>query len=229
LNSTTYSYANQKYIFELQEMAALSEALAITEFNLHGGDNQSKRTMKKMAKPEWFDFRRKINQTKTLVSECTKIDQVSSNNVVSADLLLSSTNQLAVRYLPYLELMGMLKNTSSLAPLSEIADYSKKQSRNESGFDNSELVNDEQDKQFLDQLSKKRQWKQKSEKMKQAKDGFASRSEVEGKCAKIVEEEIEDSDLELNDDDIEDALDELDADDFSIDDEDLKEAVKPDE
>lgn len=223
LGRVDYCYANQKYIYELEEQAALSEGLAITEFNIHGGDRTSKREMKKMAKPEWFDFRRKINETKQLIAETTKLDQLTTQQFLSADLLLSTTQRLATEYFPHMKNMGMLRRVQFLNPVQELTTFSRHNfSRNSGGVDESELVNDEQDKEFLDELARRNRNKQKFKKKMNASDGLVVHEEVESKDKqKYAEEEIEDSDFEINEDDLKDALEELDDDDISLHDSDV--------
>lgn len=71
-----YSFANTKYYDEVQDQCSLSEALAVTEYNIYGGDSTDRKKMKKFVKPQWFDLKRKIRENKTVIFDTTRVDQI---------------------------------------------------------------------------------------------------------------------------------------------------------
>lgn len=226
LNRGSYSFANQKYTNELVEQAALTEGLAITEYNLHGGDINRGRNLKKMAKPEWFDFRRKIADTKTVINDAMKADQLLQKELFSVDFLTGTTRRIATEYLPYLKQMGVLYHKKFLQPLVEITEFSRSNYRNNGKqVDEAELDNDEKDQELLKELSKKKRQRERYLKKQETKDGLASYTELPVEETKFKEESIEDSDEDLSDHEIDKALEELSDGDISIDSADLQDAI----
>ena len=74
LNRNSYAYWNMQYMDELQQLATHIEWLAITEYNIHGGDIV-KRSKKTMAKPVYFESKRKQNENKQILYDSLKIEQ----------------------------------------------------------------------------------------------------------------------------------------------------------
>lgn len=73
-----YHYSNQQYMSETETLNSLVESMAITEFNMHGGDykesNKSSKqaTMMKMAPPQFYEFIRTKRQTMAMIREQSK-------------------------------------------------------------------------------------------------------------------------------------------------------------
>jgi hypothetical protein len=209
-----YSYANQKYFYEIQEQWALTEALAITEFNIHGykpkdPNDKKKGKLHTMGKPEWFDFRKKVAETKVCIYETTKLEQNSGAHILSEQLLLGTTRVIWQDYLPYLNSMGYIRQHPSLERLAELWKFSKYASnvfKNSNRVEESEICNEEKDKKFEEDLAAKKKKKEYKNKKQQFKDGKAWNNTEE---TKFQEEEIEDSSDEVNESDLQDVMNEL--------------------
>lgn len=209
-----YSNANEKYFYELKEQWALSEALAITEFNIHGYEpkdskNQKKGKLHTMAKPEWFDFKKKADETKLCIYETTKFEQNSGDWIISEQLLLGTTRVIWQDYLPYLNSMGYIRKHPSFERLSKLWEFSKSIPnvfKNSNRVEESEICNEEKDKEFEEKLANSKKQSNLKKRKQQFKDGKAWNKAEE---VKYQVEEIEDSSDEVNESDLEDVMNEL--------------------
>ena len=204
-----YSFANSKYYNEVQDQWSLTEALAITEYNIHGG-NQTKRTLKKMGKPEWFDFKRQLSDTRTLVSECTKLEQIRNGKIISTDLLLGSTPMIYKEYLPYLDKFGFIQKFKIFSPLKELTYIPTGKHRNFNNLiDETEPGVEEEEEKFKEALNQSKKERIKASKKKDKVDGFATARLNYDTKATIQEEEIENSsceELDIDDEDLKSLL-----------------------
>jgi hypothetical protein len=209
-----YSHANEKYFWELKEQWALSEALAITEFNIHGYEIKDPKDKKKgklhtMAKPEWFDFKKKADETKQWIYETTKFEQNSGDRIISEQLLLGTTRVIWKDYIPYLNSMGYIRKHPSFERLSKLSEFSKSIPnvfKNSNRVEESEICNEERDKEFEEKIANTKAQNKLKKIKHQFKDGKAWNVIEE---TKFQQEEIEDSSDEVNDSDLEDVLKEL--------------------
>lgn len=155
MNRSSYNFANQKYIDEIQEVACQTECLAVTEFNIHGyeennGTARAGRPLP-MAKPEWFDFRRKLNETKSLIFDTLKFDQSKEKTIFSEDIMIGSYKKAVTDYLPFFKQMGLFNKVKLLSPLKSLVEFGQGyNSYRKNEFDESELENDNQDQEFID-------------------------------------------------------------------------------
>lgn len=201
----TYSYSEQKAIYEIEENCAHVEALAITEYNMHGADNKGeKRKMKKFVKPVWFDKRREIIKGNQLIFDTAKVDQILSKNIISEFLLTSPQRQICTEYLPYLKKMGMFRKIEFMKPFEELTTFSRyggssyntEIGENE-GFEGIKAQN------YQDEVLQANMFANKMKKKKELGTAIASNAlmlpEVKNN---VVEEEIEDSSEEDKNDSI---------------------------
>jgi hypothetical protein len=76
--------------------------MAITECNLHVGAPQS-RHMHGMAKPQYYEFIRKMKENKLLLREFAKDNQIINGRFVSEDLLIRSNKEIQKNILPFIK------------------------------------------------------------------------------------------------------------------------------
>lgn len=204
----SYSYDYSKYYYEINQHCAHTECLAITEYNIHGGDRKGKKTMKKMNKSPWFDMKRQIAEGKTEIFDVAKLEQIRNGEIISEDLLMSPINKIVSDYLPYLKNIGFLRSHKIFNPLLEYTHFSKQKLGHQELADETELINDEKEKKFQENLKNRKMAQQKQDKNRKSKDGFARYQQKEENGHTIIEEEIEDSD-EIDEEDILDWINDI--------------------
>lgn len=210
LNRNSYSYWNMHYVEEIQQLTTHIECLAITEYNLHGGDLPKDNKLKMFAKPMFFEYKRKLNESKLLLNDSLKIDQWLRKEIVSEDMLIGSSFRSLTDYLPYLFQIEAFRKMDFLQPLAKLVNFKAKTiNLGINKFWEDELCNDDQDKEFLNDLSIKNLQKQKFIKKKNAKDGFAQKANKPK--AMFVEEKISDSSnesIDIAEEDLKDIISE---------------------
>lgn len=195
IGSCTYSYANQKHLYEIWESACLSEALAITEYNLHGGNVKNK--LKKMSKPICFELKHQRLIVQNQIKDSVKFSQLSFDNLSSPDLLLMSNRRIVTDYLPYLSYFPLV---ASLKPILKFGN-----SHSNTFISDDELVIDQEI------VAPKRNNKV------VIKEGGARYAPLPQRLGNLVEEDIEDSEDDICSEDIENALlDSFNSEDLSL-------------
>lgn len=204
-----YSFANTKYYDEVQDQCSLSEALAVTEYNIFGGDSTDRKKMKKFVKPQWFDLKRKIRENKTVIFDTTRVDQIWNKEIISEGLLTASWSKIATEYLPHLRNMRILHKYEALRPLLDIRGLEN--NSHKSGIEKEEQFNDRKEQAFQEKEEAKKHDRQRQQKRKENKDGLATMGKQD-QPSQYQQEEIEDSDDEIDDQDLIDVLEDLDSD-----------------
>ena len=98
----------------MQDQSALLNAMAVTECNLHVGAPQ-KPHLHGMAKPQFYDFVRKLKENKGILREHSKEAQIASGRFVSEDMLIRSSKEIIASILPYLKTIVGESNITELA------------------------------------------------------------------------------------------------------------------
>jgi hypothetical protein len=86
--------------------------MAITEFNVHGGDvkphqyQNKNKSFNPMQKPFFYEFIRELKSNKQLIKEFSKDNQIMKKKCISEDLLIRSLREIQKNVLPYLHQMN---------------------------------------------------------------------------------------------------------------------------
>lgn len=76
--------------------------MAVTECNMHVTAPQS-RHMHNMAKPQYYDYLRKVKENKRQLREYAKDNQLASGHFISEDLLIRSNKEINKNIMPFLK------------------------------------------------------------------------------------------------------------------------------
>ncbi len=77
--------------------------MAITECNLHVG--APGRSMYGMAKPQYYEYVRKVKENRVTIREYAKDMQIQSGRFLSEDLLIRSNKEILKNILPFLKII----------------------------------------------------------------------------------------------------------------------------
>jgi hypothetical protein len=192
--------------------------MAITECNLHVGAPQSARGFGGaiMAKPQFYDYVRRVRENKGLLREYCKDEQIQRGHFVSEDMLIRSHKEITQSLLPYLR--------SLLSPLPEnVAELTTFRRYGYSAGTSSLTEEEARDNFFKEQLIEE-QYRQQTRKGAAYKQAAATKITFEAKsCFKQVAAqgasggEISDSDLDILLDELVEVMNEEDISDFSDD------------
>ena len=176
--------------------------------------------MKKILKPEWFERRREISNNFQIVYDTAKTDQILTKRIFSYDLLVSSVPKIWTEYLPYLEEMDMFSSVEFMEPFKNMWPRSGKQNYGYNSYVNKveegDVTDHVKDQIFNEQLDQKNRYIAQKKKKELAGDGLAvfdtMKMKEDRNIVKVDEDPIEDSsneEIELDDDELEQAVAEL--------------------
>ena len=109
LSTIEYQYGHMLYLDQIHELNSLVESMAITEYNMHGGDENKdpkyNKRMIQMQVPQWFTHLKERKTTRATIREQTKDKQIFENVLFSEDMLIRSMRENQKNVIPYISLM----------------------------------------------------------------------------------------------------------------------------
>lgn len=78
----------------MEDLNAVIDSMAITEFNIHGGDLSEKKQTYQIQVPQYYAHVRELKQNKLKLRETAKDMQIMKNILISEDLLIRSNKEI---------------------------------------------------------------------------------------------------------------------------------------